>query len=110
MGVEVGVMEMKLGSGKKGDCKKGDYKKSDCNKENRIATLCVCFQKLHAFRATTGEHLYEYKTMGRTMSSPAVHGDRVVFGSHDRSVYCINQTTGVRLWYFRPRGASSPPQ
>ena len=39
----------------------------------------------------------------RVVSSPAVLGDRVWFGSDDGHLYCLNRTTGATLWKYAVR-------
>jgi eukaryotic-like serine/threonine-protein kinase len=43
-------------------------------------------------------------------SSPAVAGDRVVFGGRDKLVHCVKRADGAELWSFPTRGKvdSSP--
>ncbi len=37
-------------------------------------------------------------------SSPAVNDDRVVVGSRDGNLYCVNRKDGAKLWSFQTRG------
>ncbi len=37
-------------------------------------------------------------------STPAVAGDKVIFGSEDKIVYCLNSSTGEPVWQFRTTG------
>jgi outer membrane protein assembly factor BamB len=43
-------------------------------------------------------------------SSPALTGDRVVFGGRDKKLHCLNKTSGAEIWTFAARGKvdSSP--
>jgi len=43
-------------------------------------------------------------------SSPAVSGERVLFGGRDKQLHCLNRHTGASLWKFPTRGKvdSSP--
>jgi len=43
-------------------------------------------------------------------SSPAVAGDRVVFGGRDKRLHCVKRKTGELVWTFATRGKvdSSP--
>jgi outer membrane protein assembly factor BamB len=42
--------------------------------------------------------LWRYATPGAVESSPTVVGDRVYVGSDDGNVYCLNVSTGIRIW------------
>jgi outer membrane protein assembly factor BamB len=43
--------------------------------------------------------VWSFATGGDVYSSPALAGDRVVFGSHDGNVYCVS-TAGKLLWQY----------
>lgn len=75
--------------------------------------------KAYCLDALTGTKIWEYLTEGSLSSvrrggyesqyqnmKPAVVDDRVFFGWLDNYVYCLNATTGVRLW--RLQGSSAP--
>ncbi len=59
-----------------------------------------------------GNVVWKYtQTMGNPfLSSPAISGDKVVIGSHNRRVYCFDRMTGNLNWSFQTRGKidSSP--
>jgi outer membrane protein assembly factor BamB len=40
------------------------------------------------------------KTGGWVSSSPAIADGNVIFGSHDKKVFCVNQETGKQNWSF----------
>ena len=42
----------------------------------------------------------------RVVSSPAVVGERIWFGSDDGHMYCLNRTTGALLWSFATTGGA----
>jgi outer membrane protein assembly factor BamB len=54
--------------------------------------------------------LWKHKTGGRVVSSPAVAGDAVYFGSSDGHVYGVNRTDGALRWKLETGGPvnSSP--
>jgi eukaryotic-like serine/threonine-protein kinase len=53
---------------------------------------------------------WRFKTQGPVLSSPAVAGGVVYFGSNDHFVYAVNAADGVKRWAFKTesRVASSP--
>ncbi|XP_041704698.2 beta-alanine-activating enzyme isoform X2 [Coregonus clupeaformis] len=60
----------------------------------------------------TGEMLWQYVTDGPVFSSPCITPDkqRVVCGSHDGCVYCLNCTDGSLVWrYQTPSRVYSSP-
>jgi eukaryotic-like serine/threonine-protein kinase len=56
------------------------------------------------------ELLWSFQTEGPVRSSAAIDGDRVVVGSNDNHVYCLNAVTGEKMWAFKTADAveSSP--
>ena len=52
-----------------------------------------------------GKTIWEYQTTERIASTPMISGDRVVFGSCDRSIYCLNKATGALVWRYRTDNA-----
>ena len=51
--------------------------------------------------------VWEYRAEGQGgafFSSPAIGSDRVVVGSRDEFLHCLNRETGEKLWTFRTRG------
>ena len=48
---------------------------------------------------------WSFKTDGPVKSSAAVDGERVVIGSDDNHVYCLNLVTGERIWAFKTADA-----
>jgi outer membrane protein assembly factor BamB len=53
---------------------------------------------------------FENPRMTPFLSSPAISGEKVVIGSHDRRVYCFNKSDGKILWTYTTFGKidSSP--
>jgi eukaryotic-like serine/threonine-protein kinase len=53
---------------------------------------------------------WTFPTGNRIVSSPAMQGDTVYFGSDDGNIYAVNATDGRQLWKYATRGAvaSSP--
>ncbi len=49
---------------------------------------------LRAINAAGGDVVWEFKSNGVILSSPVVVGDYVLFGSLDRSFYCLEKKTG----------------
>jgi eukaryotic-like serine/threonine-protein kinase len=48
---------------------------------------------------------WSFKTEGPVKSSAAIDGERVVVGSDDTHVYCINSLTGEEIWAFKTADA-----
>jgi outer membrane protein assembly factor BamB len=48
--------------------------------------------------------LWTFKSGGPVLSSPAVVGDRVYFGSADSNLYCLRLADGARQWAFPASG------
>jgi outer membrane protein assembly factor BamB len=57
-----------------------------------------------------GSVVWKFRTQGRVLSSPAVHGASVYVGSTDQHLYAIDRATGAQRWRFATRGpiSSSP--
>jgi outer membrane protein assembly factor BamB len=53
---------------------------------------------LRAFDAASGAPKWEFKSAGRITASPAIVGDRVVFGSWDGHCYCLRLADGKEFW------------
>lgn len=54
--------------------------------------------------------VWKFRTQGRVLSSPAVHGATVFVGSTDHHLYAVDRATGAQRWRFATRGpiSSSP--
>jgi outer membrane protein assembly factor BamB len=51
--------------------------------------------------ATNGSTLWNYIAGGRIDSPPTIYQGRVLFGSADGYVYCLNSEDGALIWRFR---------
>ena len=61
--------------------------------------------RFEAWDLDKGEVLWRYKDRAFPyFSSPAVRGDRVVFGGRDQRVHALDRRTGKLLWVHRTRG------
>jgi outer membrane protein assembly factor BamB len=62
----------------------------------------------HAVDTATGKAKWTFKTGGEIKSSPVVFTDggveKVLIGSYDQSLYCLNAKTGAVLWKFSING------
>ena len=56
---------------------------------------------VHALNAGNGEALWSYTTGGRVDSPPTIYQGRVLFGSADGWVYCLDASDGALVWRFR---------
>ena len=56
---------------------------------------------VHALDAGNGDIVWSFTTGGRVDSPPTVAKGRVVFGSADGWVYCVNAEDGELAWQFR---------
>lgn len=55
---------------------------------------------LHCVDRATGELKWTFTTGGEISGSPAIAGDRIIFGSHDSHLYCL-KLDGSLLWRFQ---------
>jgi outer membrane protein assembly factor BamB len=53
---------------------------------------------------------WQFHTKGQVLSSPAIAGDKLYFGSSDHSFYALDLATGAEKWRFKSEGriTSSP--
>ena len=42
-----------------------------------------------------------FQTAERIASTPMIAGDKIVFGSCDKNIYCITKETGKLVWRHR---------
>ena len=64
--------------------------------------------KVCALDAATGNTRWQFITGGAVRLAPVVWQDRLLFGSDDGYVYCLNRSTGTLLW--KHRAALEPRQ
>jgi len=57
--------------------------------------------RLFAFSADSGKPLWQYTAGGRVNSSPTGHEGRILFGSADGTVTCLDARNGEQCWTFR---------
>lgn len=57
----------------------------------------------HAIDRETGKGLWKFQTGGEIYSSAAISDDRIVFGSYDNNLYCLNKD-GTEAWKFATQG------
>jgi len=55
----------------------------------------------------TGMRVWEFGAAGPIRAEPAIDRGRLFFGTADRSFYCLNASTGRKLWSRRLQGALS---
>ena len=54
---------------------------------------------------------WKFKTNGAVRSTPAILKDKIIIGSSDKFLYCLNKKSGSEIWKFKAEGAiSSSPQ
>lgn len=57
----------------------------------------------HAIDRATGKKRWTFATKGEIVSSPWVTDTRIIFGSHDNSLYCL-KLDGTKDWEFPTQG------
>jgi outer membrane protein assembly factor BamB len=57
--------------------------------------------------STEGKLVWKYKTQEVNWWKPAVHENRVFFGSYDCFFYSLDSATGAVIWKFRSEGSPS---
>jgi outer membrane protein assembly factor BamB len=68
---------------------------------NRLYVAQVDAHTIYAIDAQTGDTLWSYTAGGRVDSPPTIYQGRVLFGSADGYVYCLNAADGALAWRFR---------
>ncbi len=68
---------------------------------NRVYVAKANAHALYAIDAASGEVLWNYTVGGRVDSPPTIYQGRVLFGSADGYVYCLNSADGALVWRFR---------
>jgi outer membrane protein assembly factor BamB len=56
---------------------------------------------LHALDAASGQHAWKFIAGARIDSPPAIAHGRVLFGSRDGHLYCLNAAGGELMWRYR---------
>lgn len=67
----------------------------------RVYVAAVRKNTLYALDQNTGKTLWTFNTAGQIDSSPSLWKGRVIFGSADGYLYCINEDNGELVWRFR---------
>ncbi|MSR56678.1 MAG: serine/threonine protein kinase [Planctomycetaceae bacterium] len=57
----------------------------------------------HAVDRATGLGRWKFETGGEIASCPGFYEDKVLFGSHDQSLYCL-KTDGTKVWQYTTEG------
>jgi outer membrane protein assembly factor BamB len=68
---------------------------------SRVFVAKVDAHAIYALDTATGSVLWSYIAGGRVDSPPTIYQGRVLFGSADGYVYCLNASNGVLIWRFR---------
>ncbi|MEN7551288.1 PQQ-binding-like beta-propeller repeat protein [Rapidithrix thailandica] len=65
-----------------------------------ILSLLCCNQ------STFGQNkpLWQFKTQGAIVSSPAIHENTIYFGSADGHLFALNRENGVEIWKYKTEG------
>jgi outer membrane protein assembly factor BamB len=56
---------------------------------------------MNAVSLRNGAALWKFKSASRIISSPAVSGSSLVFGSTDGNIYCLDKNNGRERWRFK---------
>ena len=60
--------------------------------------------------ATRFKLRWKFKTGDAVTGQPTVAGNRILVGSEDKNVYCLDLATGKRLWVMQPKEPSRHPR
>lgn len=58
----------------------------------------------HAIDRATGKGKWTFETAAEIVSCASFHDDKVVFGSHDNSLYCLKAADGSKVWQYATQG------
>ncbi|MDD7987278.1 PQQ-binding-like beta-propeller repeat protein [Lentisphaera marina] len=67
----------------------------------KVYVAAVRKNTLYALDQETGKTLWSFSTAGKIDSSPSLWKGRVIFGSADGHLYCLNEDNGELVWRFR---------
>lgn len=67
----------------------------------KVYVSAVNQNTLYALDQATGKTLWKYTVGGKIDSSPSLWKGRVIFGSADGHLYCLNEDNGELVWRFR---------
>src|SRR3989337_1820968 len=56
--------------------------------------------KVYAFKASSGDLIWNYTTNGIVVSRPVVAESRVYVGSEDKNLYCLSASDGTLVWNY----------
>jgi len=59
-----------------------------------------CGELIYAVNLNSGEEKWRYKTEGAVHSSPAIKDNKIVIGSFDSRVYCLDSESGKEEWIY----------
>lgn len=52
-------------------------------------------------KSSDGSLVWKFETKDEIKSTPAIEGEKIVFGCNDGNVYCINSISGSKIWSYR---------
>ncbi|MHC4745381.1 MAG: outer membrane protein assembly factor BamB family protein, partial [Planctomycetota bacterium] len=67
----------------------------------KVFVASVDTHTVHALDVASGEELWAFTAGGRVDSPPTIYEGRVLFGSADGYVYCLDASDGALAWRFR---------
>ena len=67
---------------------------------SRVFVVSVDTHTVHAMDAASGRQLWQYTVGGRVDSPPTIYLGRVLFGSADGWIYCLDASDGTLSWRF----------
>jgi outer membrane protein assembly factor BamB len=56
---------------------------------------------LYAFRALTGDKIWEFKANEELVTSPTIAEGKILVASQSETVFAVNQETGAWIWQYR---------
>ncbi len=58
----------------------------------------------HAIDRASGERKWTFETAAEIVSCASFYEDKVIFGSHDNSLYCLKAADGSKVWQYATQG------